>query len=270
MSRRALVNLILLGIVVFLTALAYFAPGDSGAPTPLTERSPAGVTRVRIERPPDTDIRIERTPLGWHMRQPLNGPVDTPRLGRLLQILSTPSQRRFPVDPTRLDDYGLASQLARLTLDDRVLEIGGSEPLGRLRYVRYGDQIHLIEDQFLPLLLGAPESFLDHRLLPRDAVVASVRLPAGEITAGSPETDTWLNSWTETRAVQVLAAPKTPGTETLEIRLQHSRKPILFELLADGDWRLLIDRDRGLAYRLPADSLLLTGPRPIGSAGTSQ
>jgi len=262
MGRRGLVNLVLLGIVAVLAAITYLRPGgpSSAEPVPLTRLSPDKVTRILIQRPPDTEILIERTSGGWRVRRPQERAADGPRIARLLQILATPSHRRFPVDPQRLGDYGLASPLARLTLDDRLLDIGGTEPLGRLRYLRIADQIHLIDDLYLPLLLGPPESLVDHRLLPEGTTVAKVTLPGGKIvTRGELGSDPWLDAWAGTRAVQVAAAPETKAHETLVLQTAVGSK-IRFELLAEGDWRLLVDRDRGLAYRLRADSPLLSAP----------
>jgi len=262
MGRRGLVNLVLLGIVAVLAAIAYLRPGgpSSADQVPLTRLSPDSVTRILIQRPPDTEILIERTPGGWRIRRPRERTADGPRIARLLQILATPSHRRFPVDPQRLGDYGLASPLARLTLDGELLEIGGTEPLGRLRYVRIANQIHLIDDLYLPLLLGPPESLVDHRLLPEGTRVAKATLPGGKIiTRGEPGSDPWLDAWAGARAVQVAAAPETKGDETLVLQTAVGPE-IRFELLTDGDWRLLVDRDRGLAYRLPGDSPLLKAP----------
>ena len=74
-----------------------------------------------------------------------------------------PSHRRFTAAEAELAELGLDPAPVRLELDGELLEIGGTEPIRRLRYVRIGEWIHLTDDLFLHHLLAAPEAFLQAR-----------------------------------------------------------------------------------------------------------
>jgi len=277
MSQRAAVNLGLAALVLALGALAYFRPGVERGPAhaPLSSLDADSVSRLRIVRGGGHEIRMERTAEGWQMRQPYDQPADPARVGRLLAILGAPSERELTPDPAGLAAYGLARPSARLEANDEVLEIGGTEPLGGHRYVRFQGRVHLIDNASVYLLLTQPEFFLDRRLLRTEPhPLAAVELPGPRVFQGEggrwsidPPTpavapkrlSAWMQAWREARALEVLPAPSDRG-EPVRLRFADSSPPRVLELIR-GKRLLLIDRRRGLAYHLPADSPLIRRPQ---------
>ena len=79
MSRRAALNLLLLGAVAALAALVFLQPGiETPPPVPtLTDRAPESVARLRIERPGQTAVVLEKREGGWLMLEPLSLPEST-------------------------------------------------------------------------------------------------------------------------------------------------------------------------------------------------
>ncbi|MEJ2694895.1 MAG: hypothetical protein P8166_18235 [Candidatus Thiodiazotropha sp.] len=82
------------------------------------------------------------------------------RINQLLAICHTASLERFPT-PADTSPFGLAPAPIQLRLDGLTLDIGGTEPVNGWRYVRIGDQIHLIADGFYHHLTAAPAEWLE-------------------------------------------------------------------------------------------------------------
>ncbi|MGD2083875.1 MAG: DUF4340 domain-containing protein, partial [Chromatiales bacterium] len=270
MAPRPLVNLALLAVVLGLLALVWLRPGGNGSPDlRVTGLEPADVHAVRIERGPDSSVLLERVAQGWAMRRPYDLPADGQRVARVLQVLRAVSHRRFEPPADRLADYGLERPLVRLEADGVVLELGGTEPIGHLRYVRSGARVDLIDDRYLPALLGRPESFLDHRLLdPEQGITAletaDFRVDRGDLgqwrirpadpAVSADVLTAWVDRWRHAQALEVLPAPDRTDSRHVTITLEGAAEPVVFEVLENEGRRLLVDRRRGLAYRLAPDA----------------
>jgi hypothetical protein len=281
MAPRPLINLVLLAVVLALAALAWLGAGGDAEPAHrLTELSPGDVQAISIERGADSSVVLEREGGGWILRQPYGLPADPQRVGRVLRMLGAESHRRLTPPAGQLEQYGLTDPLARLRVDGLTLEMGRTEPLRHRRYVRSGAEVHLIEDLWLPVLLGRPESFLDHRLLGGDPRITAleVRVPGGADfridrgsrgewridPAGPPVSadrlTAWMDRWRHARAVEVLPAPEGEVRGRVSVGLEGVDGPVVFEILEESGRRLLVDRGRGLAYRIGADAGLLERP----------
>jgi hypothetical protein len=156
------INLLLGAVVALLAVIASFTlmPDKDLAVTPLTGLDPASVRHVRIDRGDGDVLEFKRRPTGWHMTLPYSRSADTGKLHAVARIAAAPSRRRFPAAGTDPTELGFSPPPIRLKLDGELLEIGGTEPIRRRRYVRIGDWIHLIDDLFQHHLLAAPEAFI--------------------------------------------------------------------------------------------------------------
>jgi len=150
----------LLAAVVALLAFALWRSSETPPPTypPLTPLKPEAIRQVKIEAKGQPVEALERTAQGW--RSLLTGkPVtDEAWLDHLLHIAELPSLQRFPA-PEDLAPYGLDAPRYRLWFDDVLVEWGALEPLGRRRYVRTGNTVHLVTDGYthhLHAAKGAP------------------------------------------------------------------------------------------------------------------
>ncbi len=276
MSRRALVNLALGALVLLLAALAYFRPGVTPPPDhpPLTTLDPAALSHIRITRGNGREMLLERTREGWLMRKPYRHPADSARVRQLITIVRAPSYRQLDPEASRLQAYGLAAPVARLEADGLALEIGGTEPIGGLRYVRCEGQVHLIDNVYTYLVLAQPEAFLDRQILgPSPSPIAAVELPTfrvfrdpsgrWSIDPPAPPVDqarlgAWLAAWQSARAMAVMPAPADGGKPVI-LSFAGGATARVLELLR-GEQPLLIDRGAKLAYRLPRGSPLLARP----------
>lgn len=135
-------------------------PDKDLAVTRLTGLDPASLRHVRIDRGDGDVLAFERNPTGWHMTMPYSGSADMDKLHAIARIAAAPSRRRFAMQDTDPAELGFSPAPVRLQLDDELLEIGGTEPIRRRRYVRIGEWVHLIDDLFQHHLLAVPETFV--------------------------------------------------------------------------------------------------------------
>ena len=158
----ARVNLALAGVVALLALAALYGPepGDTLAEAPLTVLDPGKIRQIRIDRRGRDPIAFERDADGWGMTAPYRIAANGDKLQALARIASTPSHRSFPAGQADLAELGLAPASLHLELDGLTLEIGGTEPIRRRRYVRLEGRIHLIADLFQHHLLAAAAAFV--------------------------------------------------------------------------------------------------------------
>jgi hypothetical protein len=153
MSRRTLINLVLLGLITALALLFWWLQ-----PTPLpalTNLQPEQIEEIRISDNKGRDLRLRKTASGWRLGQ---APANARRIHQLLGICTTPSLQRFPA-PQRLEEFGLQPAAIRLQLNRLELAFGGNDPLNGWRYVLIEDQIHLIGDGFQHHLTAPEPAF---------------------------------------------------------------------------------------------------------------
>jgi hypothetical protein len=60
--------------------------------------------------------------------------------------------------------------------NDTLFEFGSANPINRLRYVKVGDRIHLIDDNFYPLVSSQIGTLISQTLLPGSDTITALRL----------------------------------------------------------------------------------------------
>ncbi|HEC15846.1 MAG TPA: hypothetical protein ENI99_04625 [Sedimenticola sp.] len=162
MKSHTLTNLGLLALVIVLALMAIYEPGLETAQKapPLTRLKPEEVHFIRLSDNRGRDLVLEKRQGAWRMTRPYEKAADEVRIGQLLGITTTRSFSRFAAPRDRLAEFGLAPPSIRLQLNDLELEIGGNEPLRFRRYVRIGDQIHLIGNGFHHHLMASAEDYV--------------------------------------------------------------------------------------------------------------
>lgn len=162
MTRRTTINLGLFVFVLALAGAAFLASEQDSAETypPLTGLSPASINDIRIKGQSGRLIHLERQGGEWIMTLPQRRLADTQRINGLLRIATTPSFLQVPARGRTLEDYGLAAPTAMLTLNDRRLSFGSTEPVNFRRYVLIDGLINLIDDGFFHHLVATPDAFV--------------------------------------------------------------------------------------------------------------
>lgn len=163
MNNRILINLGLLLLVLLLGTIAIYEPGleDNTQPRPpLTSLQPEAIQHIELNNPSHTKIALKKVNGRWQMIAPQAAPANEKKIKELLGIVSTNSYSRFPVDPQRLSEFGLDPAPIKLRLNNLELEFGGNDPLQFRRYVRIGNQLHLISNGFHHHLVAGVNDYL--------------------------------------------------------------------------------------------------------------
>ena len=282
MSRRMWLNLVLAGVVAVLAALVVLQPGietPAEAP-PLADRSPASVTRVRVERPDSPALLLERRDGRWNLVAPLALPANGFRVQTLLEILDVKSDRQLDAKGLELARFGLEPPRATLWLDDLRLDFGDTESLSGKRYVRVGDSVHLTTDRFYQQVTGGAPGLVHLSPLGPEAEPVAIKLPdlelrheAGRWTAepddGGYTADAinrLVEAWRTSQAITVRALEPSTDGRAVSVTLKGQATPLRFLAIETPHAFVLARPDAGVQYHLPVEAadriLRLSRPAP--------
>ena len=177
--RRWLLNVGLLGLIAALAWVVVHRMGqekDVPGP-PLTGLSAAAVSHVRIERPEQPAIAIEKAGNEWKLTAPLPARANLLNVENLLHVLSAPVETRFPAVTAELSQYGLEKPSARVRLENEEIAFGALHPLKNQVYVLHNNEVALISSYHLSAATYSYTNFIDSRLFEEDRKLISLRLP---------------------------------------------------------------------------------------------
>jgi hypothetical protein len=179
MTRRTWLNLALLSLVIILGALAYFEPGGKKVEQqlPLLALTQPQVMRIQILARNNPPVQLERTSDGWMITAPIRVAASDYRVNNMLQLLGATSYSFFPVAEHPLSGFGLEHPAGRIVFNDQAIEFGDTEPLNNHRYVRVGEQIHLIDDRYYYQSQMMLTALVDTALVPAGRSLKHILLP---------------------------------------------------------------------------------------------
>lgn len=276
MERRGWINLALLVAVILLGLIIFFSPSKQDEETfvPLTPLGPQQLNDIRISNNNGPAFTLERRRDGWQMTSPYRVAANVPRINLLLDIVSTPSFERFPLPPERLEEFGLDKPKAEVQLNGTTLVFGSTHPYNYRRYVRIGDTLHLTNDHFPHHLLALAEDFISHELFTKNQKITAIhtadwqlnrvnnrwQLTPKDSAISMDQLVSKVEGWKHALAAKVLKAPTETSQEQIQIEITGQSTPVTFEVIRQKRQLLLVRRDLGIAYRLPADTTLTTAP----------
>lgn len=285
MKTRLIMNLILLAVIAVLGAVAWLKPGKQEAEIPPLLRVD-GNTLTRLTLQNKETLVFEKQAGVWRLTAPFAAPVNQIRVGQLLEIPQSRSEAHYPVQPEALAQFGLDKPQATLTLGDTVLHFGGTDPINMRRYVRLGDTLHLVDDNFFHHLTAPATDYVDKKLLPEGAKIRAMELPGLKATkspegqwAAEPPDEGKTNlgelasSWATARAIDVkrldLEKDKDIVGETIRIGLAEG-PPVEFVVIKKQPELILARKDLGLKYEMTGEISreLLNLPKPPPPAPT--
>lgn len=292
MNTRLLLNLGLLALVVVLGLLAYFQPGVKKPPaTPkLTDLAVADIDRIRIEDRDGKTIVLARAGEHWQLVEPVQLPANAFRVESLLRLLDEPSQARLDAKNLEMAEFGLDTPRIRLYLNDRGFTFGTTEPLNGRRYIRIGDTVHLVTDQYFHLLIGGYTEFVNQQLVPPDSRIAEIVTPGWHLTRAtegkwtlsptkpglSADTLNMLaDNWCNAQAIWIQPYEKSEAKGQVVVRLEGTEHPLKFDILAREPEFILARPEIGLQYHLAEDAArtlleVKENPPEPGQDGTVQ
>ncbi|HEY0719629.1 MAG TPA: DUF4340 domain-containing protein [Gammaproteobacteria bacterium] len=270
LASRTWLNLALLIIVALLLLLAIYEPGKEQPPAEpaLVALNSDGISTLRIERADAPTLVLERQQGSWRMTEPLQLAVNDYRISSLLRITELKSLGHFAATPESLAQYGLQPPNATLIINGTTrLDFGASTPIDQRRYVRIGDAIHLITDNYYYHLIGSPTTYASNSLLDSKATLVRLELPGlllaqqeGKWSATPQPADfsadqitQLIDHWRHAQALEVAPYDGRPG-ETVRITLAGSDAPLAFLVTARTPELILARPDLKVQYHLPESS----------------
>jgi hypothetical protein len=276
MRRQLFINLGLAALVLLLVLAVWQSPEEGTAPemAGITTLNAAEINSIRI-RNSSGEFLLQRQEPGWHMSHPYEVAANDFLVARLLEIADADSLESFPAPAEELAKFGLEPPQATLDLDSTRIQMGSTNPINNHRYLRIGDNLHLIQDRFPHHLLAAAEAFVDLRPVPPDRLITSIRTPDWRLSKkengglqldppgeglSTDDLQRKLQHWQQASATRVLPLATEGTGPVLELMLEGEEAPLRFLIVEDSDRVSLLRQDLGLAYRLPAGTDLLNPP----------
>ena len=265
MKSRLALNLGLLALIAILAAVAVLKPGKKEEPQPtLVAGKLDALNHVTLQN--KEKLTFEKRDGLWWLTAPFAAPVNQVRMRQLLEVGEAASSAHYPIKPEELAQFGLDQPQATLALGDSILQFGTTDPINMRRYVRMGDTLHLVDDNFFHHLTASATDYVDKKLIPEGAKIRQIELPGlkamkgadGHWTAepaGDGKTD-WAelaSTWATARAIEVKRLEKDSQGDTIRITLNEG-SPIEFLILRKQPALTLARRDLGLQYEITADT----------------
>ncbi len=281
MSTRVLLNLALLTIAGILVAVVALRPGleQTGTPAAITAIDPQSVTRIELTRIAGESLHFIRSGEHWQIDGTPVLPADDFQVANVLALLKASAVRSYPVgslDPAKL---GLHPPQVSAVYDHTRIELGGTEAIDGLRYVRLGDTVYLVPDRYAHLLNAGASNFLQRQLLPDAASITGLQLPELTLTrddgvhwqiqpdtrtASADDINTLLQNWQRASALYVTQADKITSAGQIRITLQDRSESLVFDIVSRTPDLVLARSDWGIQYHLTAEAGagLLAMPEP--------
>lgn len=279
MKSRLLLNLVLALIIGVLGALAFFEPGKKKPEnTPLATMDENALTTITLKNK-DT-IVFEKKDGHWRLTAPFQAPANDIRVQQLIDIAKSNVEVEYPVKGEDLAKFELDKPQATLVLGTTTLVFGGSDPINMRRYVRIGDKLDLVNDDFFHHLTASATDYVDKKLLPENAKIKELAIPGLNASLGADgkwtrePADSKLNPaeiaalWTTARAIDVKRLEQPAQGDPVRIVLTEGN-PVEF-VVAQREPELMLARpDLGLKYELMAETAraLLGLPKAEPQAG---
>jgi hypothetical protein len=264
-TPRLLLNLALLAAVVLLGAYAWLGRKQPGADTfPVSALEPATIVSVRVERPGQPPVALEKRGGAWRMTSPLAARAEPIQVQRLLGFLTAVSRQRLPARD--LERFELDNPVAMVTADGATFTLGALNPVTGEQYVQAGDWVYLLDSRRTAEALLPPTRLLSPRLLAEEEVPAGFELgevslkqsdgkwllqPAPAEPVSQDDLNRWVQEWRLALAQQV--APLASGAKAVavvRVTLADGRS-VPIEVLAREPETVLARPDEKLEYRFP-------------------
>lgn len=189
MKSRLATNLVLLAIVAILGYIIFNTDSDD-VESPLSDFDITSADSIEIQHR-DRYVVLKKTGQKWRITRPLEIAANEFRINNLLKLLHGTSQAQYPVADIQLSRFKLDTPRTSIRLsngrDAIKLDFGTSNPINRLRYVRNGDTVHLVQDHLYPLISSQLGTLISPRLFPEDIEILSLKIPGYKLNRAGIE-----------------------------------------------------------------------------------
>ena len=272
MKNRWLLNIGLGLLIGVLVLLAVYKPGTNKESdgTALTALIPSNIQHIRLLRPKQAGIELEKTGDVWQLTAPRAARANGNRVNELLQLAVARASTRFPVMPADLGKYGLDNPLATLFLNDAEIRFGGMHPLDNQLYVLHTGQVQLIPTAVFRAVSAPLNDFFSSALLAEKTKPVAFKFPAFGLkqneqgawvrtpeltTLSSDRINRFVDEWRYARALSVAPYTGQPVRERVTITVVDGDQTNTLEIgvLAHKPEFIVVRKDENLEYHFPED-----------------
>lgn len=261
MKPRLWLNLFLSAVVAVLGTLAWLNPAPRETAYPLSSLRAETVKQIRIEKPGQPPMTLEKTGGRWRVTAPFAARADEARIGRLLGLLAATSTERFPA--TDLARFELDRPLLSLTLGGQRFDFGALNPLTQQQYVASGGSVYLIAPQLAADAYAKAFDLADKKLLADNEQPAGFDLPGLQLARdgkgnwnaprfGQDALNRYADQWKNAYALLVQPYDGSKPLQTLSLHLADGKTVELAVLQEQPDF-VLLRRDEALQYHFPPE-----------------
>lgn len=271
MQAKNRLNISLLAILALLLTITFW-PGEEPAPakaiTVAGELNSASINTITVTRRGYPGIVLYKKDQQWWLQQPAL-PARAPLISELLALLESQSLIRYPLNEIKPGPIGLENPFLCIEYNQQRACLGERNPLNQLRYLQFGDQIHMIYDTLSHQLSGEAHDYVSLKLLPADAQIITLTLEDDLVLKKSdgiwhltPPPENYsadqvqqlISNWQQTQAVMVAPYQPTDSETTLQVTLKK-QGTISFELISSDPELILARPELGIQYHLSEGSL---------------
>jgi len=273
MKNRWLLNLGLILLVTILALIAVFRPGSKPEPagTPLTAMTVEAVQLVRLQRPKQPELMLEKSGDQWQLKEPRRARANGFRAVELARLAALPVKTRFPAVSGELGKYGLDRPLATVVLNQEEIRFGTMHPLHNELYVLHGNEVLLVPAATLRTATTPLAELLSPNLLAEKIKLVSMQFPGFSLrqneqgawvrhpelkTLTSDRVNRFVDEWRLARALTVMEYSGKPLRERITVNIMQDGQPrtIVFSVLARKPEVVLVRPDEKLEYHFPEEA----------------
>lgn len=258
----------------------YFKPGldNEITITRITSLSADQIQNIRIHRPLRNDlVLVKDNQHNWQLEYSPALPADQLQVNVLTGLAEQIAIRSYPASQLDLDKLQLDPAYATITLNQTTISFGNIDAIEDLRYTQVGDQVHLISDQYQPMIEARPTQLVRRALFSEHSKIREIRLPnlsllkkdeqwvtEPEQPASAAEIQQFINAWQLATAQHIRADDQTASDVDIEIILDNPAQKVQLKIIARTPKLILLRPDYGIQYRMgdrAADLLALPKPK---------
>jgi hypothetical protein len=262
LSRAGWANALLAVAVAALAAWIHFKPAkDAGAEHALSALKSADISSIRIERPGEPLIALERREDAWFVTAPFAARGNDARARQLAELAEAKTAHRYPA--TDLGRFELVEPQARVTLGGQVFSFGMVSPVTRDQYILAGDAVYAVSPRYGAVLPASAADVASQRLFGPAEAPVRFELPTFSVAqrdgawqqtpaAADPSQDDllrWVDEWRHATAARVELHTGATPADTIRVELKDGRQ-IVIAVLSRAPEVVLLRSDEKLKYTL--------------------
>lgn len=277
-KKRLFVNIGLISGVLLLVLAVWLSPEKNISVHPLSALETDNITQLRIEYSERPTITINKIDNHWQITEPINVSANHFRLNSILKIAQENSHADFAMSDIDLIELGLDTVVISLFFDTHIIQFGGKNPVSEHRYTRFDDRVHLLDDNYLPLLTQPLASFIDTNILPdhlnmvayqlADFNISQTATGGWRIEPEEPELSAdllqeWVNRWRSQRTSEVIYDPNMKFDNAPKIIMQFDDDSLsTFRIIHTKEWTGLYWEEQSIGYKLDEETMGLLSGKP--------